>query len=145
MANIFDIADKLIELEGSMSTMKLQKLCYYSQAWSLAWTGSPLFNEDFQAWANGPVCPELFNYHKGQFKISSPMPKSRLTSLTEDQLEIIMKVYEDYGDDTGAELSVMTHQEKPWLNARKGSPEGARSETIISQESMKTYYSNLLN
>lgn len=35
MAIIFDTARYILEKEGQMSTMKLQKLCYYCQAWSL--------------------------------------------------------------------------------------------------------------
>lgn len=37
MINIFDVAKYILELEGPMTPMKLQRLCYYSQAWSLAW------------------------------------------------------------------------------------------------------------
>ena len=70
MANIISVAKYILEQRGAMTTMKLQKLCYYSQAWSLAWDDKPLFDEDFQAWANGPVCPELFRWHKGKFAIS---------------------------------------------------------------------------
>ncbi|MHA1540324.1 MAG: Panacea domain-containing protein [Alphaproteobacteria bacterium] len=44
--------------------MKLQKLCYYSQALSLSKNSKKLFNENFEAWSNGPVCRELFNLHK---------------------------------------------------------------------------------
>ena len=55
MANVFDTAKYILEKSGKMSTMKLQKLCYYSQAWALVWDDAPLFDEDFQAWANGPV------------------------------------------------------------------------------------------
>ena len=52
MANVFDIAKYIIEKKGTngrMSTMKLQKLCYYAEAWSLVWE-APLFEEDFEAW-----------------------------------------------------------------------------------------------
>ena len=61
MANVFDTAKYILEQSGSMSTMKLQKLCYYSQAWSLVWDDSPLFDEDFQAWAN-------FSKHRGSIQ-----------------------------------------------------------------------------
>ncbi len=30
MANVFDTAKYILEQKGDMSTMKLQKLCYYS-------------------------------------------------------------------------------------------------------------------
>ena len=52
-----------------MTTMKLQKLAFYSQAESLACRGLPLFDEDFQAWRGGPVCRELYAQHRGKFLI----------------------------------------------------------------------------
>ena len=52
-----------------MTTMKLQKLAFYSQAESLARRGHPLFDEDFQAWRGGPVCRELYAQHRGKFLI----------------------------------------------------------------------------
>lgn len=67
MASVFDVARYILEKQGKMSTMKLQKLCYYSQAWSLVWDDQPLFDEEFRAWANGPVCRELFRETQGQF------------------------------------------------------------------------------
>lgn len=70
MANVFYTAKYVLEQTGEMSTMKLQKLCYYFQAWSLVWYDSPLFGEDFQAWANGPVCPELFYKTQGKYSVS---------------------------------------------------------------------------
>lgn len=41
----------------SITPLKLQKLIYYAQAWSLALPerAYPLFDEDMQAWAHGPV------------------------------------------------------------------------------------------
>lgn len=44
MANVFDTAKYILEFRGKMSTMKLQKLCYYSQAWALVWDDAPLFD-----------------------------------------------------------------------------------------------------
>jgi len=67
VATVVDVARYVLNHAGDMTTMKLQKLVYYCQAWSLAWDGVPLFDEDFQAWANGPVCPELFATHRGRF------------------------------------------------------------------------------
>ena len=45
MANVFDVAKYILEKLGTLSTMKLQKLCYYCQAWSLVWDDTPLFDE----------------------------------------------------------------------------------------------------
>ena len=79
--------------------MKLQKLCYYAQAWSLAWDGVPLFNEDFQAWANGPVCRELYEFHRGEFLINSDKIKERKTdyNFSSAEKETLDIVISDYG------------------------------------------------
>lgn len=67
MIAVVDIAEYILERQGPMTTMKLQKLVYYSQAWHLAWDGEPLFEARIEAWANGPVVPELHALHKGKF------------------------------------------------------------------------------
>ena len=36
MASVFDVAAYILEKKGEMSTLKLQKLVYYAQAWSLS-------------------------------------------------------------------------------------------------------------
>jgi hypothetical protein len=58
-ATVFDVAAYILEKKGEMSAWRLQKLVYYSQAWSLVWDERPLFDEPIQAWANGPVCLAL--------------------------------------------------------------------------------------
>ena len=70
MATVFDVAKYILQKLGTLSTWKLQKLCYYAQAWEIAWTETPIFDEDFEAWANGPVCSLLFAAHKGKYIIS---------------------------------------------------------------------------
>ena len=71
MTSVFDVAKYILEQKGPMSTWKLQKLCYYSQAWSLAWGDGALFPEEFQAWSNGPVCRPLFLQHQGRYRIGA--------------------------------------------------------------------------
>lgn len=69
MASIVALAEYILERQGPMSSMKLQKLCYYSQAWHLAWDGEPMFPNEIHAWANGPVIPDLYELHKGTFTL----------------------------------------------------------------------------
>ena len=69
MASVFDVAAYILERRGRMTAMKLQKLVYYSQAWSLVWDGRPLFDDEVQAWVNGPVVYDLFKAHQGMFEI----------------------------------------------------------------------------
>ena len=76
---VFDVAAYILEKMESMTTMKLQKLVYYSQAWSLVWDEKQLFEEDIEAWANGPVVRDLFDYHRGMYEISEmPIGNPRL-------------------------------------------------------------------
>ena len=57
---VYDVAQYILNsIGGEISAMKLQKLCYYSQAWTLAWDDKELFPEEFLRWDNGPVCREL--------------------------------------------------------------------------------------
>lgn len=145
MANVFDVAKYILEMHGNTTTMKLQKLCYYSQAWTLAWDDMPLFDEDFEAWANGPVCRQLYNAHRGKFNISSAMIENGDSSkLTFEQKENINIVLNDYGDKEPYWLSGLTHSEKPWIDARKGCKDGDACSNIITKESMREYYGGLL-
>ena len=143
MANVFDTAKYILEKSGSMSTMKLQKLCYYSQAWSLVWDDAPLFEEDFQAWANGPVCPELFFKTQGSYSVSANDETGGDGDLTDDQIDTIEKVLEHYGNHNAQWLSQLTHMEDPWIKARKGIPSAAGCNNVITKESMALYYGGL--
>ncbi len=88
MASVFDVAKYILEKQGPMTTMKLQKLVYYSQAWSVVWDEKPLFAEEIQAWASGPVVRELYNEHKGKFRISS-LQKGNVGNLIREEKETI--------------------------------------------------------
>ena len=146
MANVFDVAKYILHKKGTMSTMKLQKLCYYAQAWSLVWDDKELFPEEFEAWANGPVCRPLFTYHKGLFSLSEKdINEKKLSenSLTNTEKETIDIILDNYGDKNAQWLSTLTHMEEPWQKARTGYPTGANCEEIITKESMGMYYGSL--
>lgn len=143
MASVFDVAKYILECKGTLSTMKLQKLCYYAQAWSLVWDDEPLFDEDFQAWANGPVCPVLFFKFQGRFSVSADIVPGDSSKLTANPKETIDAVLEHYGNKDAQWLSQLTHMEDPWRDARKGSPAGSYSANVITKESMVMYYGGL--
>lgn len=143
MANIFDTAKYILEQSGVMSTMKLQKLCYYSQAWSLVWDDMPLFDEDFQAWANGPVCPELFYKTQGMYSVSAKDETGGTGDLSDGQKDTINRVVAYYGKHDAQWLSQLTHMEEPWRKARTGLPQGVACANVITKESMAMYYGSL--
>lgn len=144
MENIFDIARYFLLL-GQMNHKKLQKLCYYAQAWSLALTGTRLMDTWFEAWAHGPVSPELWYRYRdwGGLIISSyegnPNFRSKQTA------SFLNKIYQLYGNYSGDQLEQLTHKEAPWINARGNYPPGAVCTNTISEKDMANYYKMLLH
>lgn len=146
---VFDVADyflsKLnIDVGSSITPLKLQKLVYYAQAWSLVWDDKPLFNEHMEAWAHGPVNPELYNkYRDYGWRNIGPVNEVDLDIFTKDELETMDAVWDGYGDYDGKYLERLTHQESPWTEARGDCSPGEYCDNVISIESMKAYYTNM--
>lgn len=145
MARVVDVADYIIShTPTNISTMKLQKLVYYCQAWGLVWDEKPLFNAPIEAWANGPVVPELYRYHRGNFIATREMFDGDGTALTANERETVDAVLEAYGGMSGQHLSDLTHQERPWVEARGETPVGERSSATLSLDVMQDYYGAML-
>lgn len=144
MATVFDVAKYILDGYGAMSAMKLQKLVFYSQAMSMVWDDVPLFEDDFEAWAKGPVCRALFQAHKGHFMLENSnfldAYGADVNRLTDEQKETINVVVESLKDIPAYRLSAMTHEEEPWKKARAGLSENAYSSNVISKQSMYEYY-----
>jgi uncharacterized phage-associated protein len=144
MESIFEVAKYFLSL-GRMNHRKLQKLCYYAQAWSLALTGTRLMNARFEAWAHGPVSPELWHRYKdwGGLAISS---YEGIPSFNSDQtVSFLKKIYQLYGDYSGDQLEQLTHNEMPWINARGDYPPGAICTNVIDEDDMTYFYRKLLH
>ncbi len=145
--SVLDVAAYILENspEKRITTWKLQKLCYYAQAWSLVWDEEPLFEEEIQAWANGPVVPKLYYEHQGKFRVSE-MPAGDSARLDAEQRDTVDAVLRDYGTMKGASLSALTHRERPWRRTRRRAKLdiGERGSVPIPHETMHDYYNELL-
>lgn len=139
MENIFDVADYFLTKE-SMQHKKLQKLCYYAQAWYLANYNYPLVPNRFEAWAHGPVSPDLYRkYHDQGWEDISRIRK--VICFSDCNIKTFLdRIYMTYGHYTADELEKLTHSEKPWLNARGNLPFGAYSRNPIALRDMRDYY-----
>lgn len=140
---VHDVAAYILEQRGPMTAMKLQKLCYYAQAWYLVWEERPLFNERIEAWANGPVCPELYRQHRGRFQLTE-WPDGQPGVLDARQKDDIDIVLDFYADMPAHELSELTHREPPWHDARDGLRPGDRGSREITHAAMAEYYESLV-
>ena len=143
MTEVRDVAAYILGRAGRMTTMKLQKLCYYAQAWSLVWDERPLFPERIEAWANGPVCPDLYYMHKGMFSISPGDIDGDVDAIDKEGRETVDAVLDFYGSLDAYRLSELTHHERPWMDARGDTPKGLPCSTEITPAAMAEYYGSL--
>ncbi|MFD1124073.1 Panacea domain-containing protein [Lentilactobacillus raoultii] len=143
MHSVLNVARYVVEHCPDLTAMKLEKLVYYCQSWALVWDGKPLFKEDFEAWANGPVCPALYKTHIHQFSISNDFLKDYQGDFDEDELETMNAVIKFYGNKNAIYLSELTHKERPWKETRGDLPLGSRSNKVIPELLMQDYYGGL--
>jgi len=126
----------------SITHLKLQKLVYYAQAWSLALLHRPLFAEEVQAWAHGPVAPSVWHHFKDHRWDALP-PAAQVADFDPETEALLRDVMDTYGEHSGTALEELTHREEPWLRARNGLPPEARSASVIHQEHMRQFYGDL--
>lgn len=143
MTTVRDVAAYILAKDGPMSAMKLQKLCYYAQAWTLVWEEKPLFSERIEAWANGPVAPALYSEHRGQFTVTQ-IAAGNADVLSDREKSNIDIVLDFYGERPAHELSELTHREAPWKDARGDLPPGANCQNEITPTAMYEYYDGLV-
>ncbi|MDR2944070.1 MAG: DUF4065 domain-containing protein [Methanosarcinales archaeon] len=140
--DITDVADWFLNKE-QMIHKKLQKLCYYSVAWSYALFDDPLCRRDeFQAWIHGPVNPMLYNKyrHMGWNLIRQEGVPPSVSEETDEFLEMI---WNTYGEFSGHQLEALTHEEDPWIIARGELPLSEPSTNVISPSDMASYYNSI--
>jgi uncharacterized phage-associated protein len=137
MASVRDAAQFILDLCGPMTAMKLQKLIYYSQVWSVVWEDDVLFPNPIEAWKNGPVVRDLWEATRGSFRVSR-IPNAEPNKLTIPQIETVEKVLNFYGDKDAQWLSDLTHMEAPWKEAF-----ATAQNAEISLERVSEYYSTI--
>ncbi|NJL82047.1 MAG: SocA family protein [Chloroflexaceae bacterium] len=146
MKSVFKIIPYLLSkakegTPGGVTPLKLQKLLYYAQAWSLVFRNKPLFFEEIQAWVHGPAIPEVYREFKVYRCNTIHAPGSEPNcQTTADEQEIVNLVWEAYGRMSAKYLENLTHSEYPWTKARAGLSSNQLSNRSISLQDMKNYY-----
>lgn len=148
MANVHDVAAYVLDrFDTGISTMKLQKLCYMAQGWSLALADEPLFGDQFEAWRRGPVCRTLYGVHRGAYSVAE-WPRGDAANLTRRERVVVDAMLRNYGGLSGVELSELTHKPgTPWSVARQRagvSETDASSEVLRMDEIEEHFKLNLL-
>ena len=138
MHTVFDVADWFLSKE-KMTHKKLQKLCYYAQAWSYAIQPEPISDAKFEAWVHGPVCYELYQKYK-EYGFSFIPQCEKPDVFSDDEEAFLGDVWDTYGEYSATSLEVHTHNEPPWQIARIGYAPDEQSRVEILPENMKNYY-----
>ncbi len=125
MFRALSVAKELVRLsltgdeKDPLTNLRLQKLLYYAQAWSLVLRESELFPEEIQAWRWGPVVPAVYNnLPDGQG--ANQLPPAMFVDapdLPPEDAELVRSVWEAYNQYSALQLSRMTHKETPWVRA----------------------------
>jgi len=145
------IIDELNSKFEDINHLKVQKLLYYVDSWHLVFTGHKLISDDFEAWVHGPVSRKVFlefKEHSLIYDVIKPFNEKislEAEGLAKEQIEIISDVLEEYGDKTPYHLECLTHDEKPWKEARGSCVDSEVCTNIMNQETIKTFYASLLN
>lgn len=103
------------EKETCIDEMKLHKLLYLSQRESIIITGEPMFSAPFEAWKYGPVVVEVRDLYKNE-ALNETLSVSELAVYK----PVFDYVFANYADKDSWSLSILTHSESSWQNARRG-------------------------
>lgn len=155
MIDSMTLANYVLFKAGRMSNLKLQKLLFYIHAYHLAYFETPLIEDEFEAWVHGPVSRKVFmalrdtarlydelSYHQEEGEDTPDVSLQKV--LTDDQMELIDDVLDEYGVLTGLQLENLTHSEDPWISTRGGLPPGEKCDKVIPNDLIQKYYKDQL-
>ena len=135
-----------------ITNKKLQKLLYYVKAWGLVYFDEGVIEDEFEAWIHGPVCVAVyqeykrFGYNPIGFEYPNGMSSSQYIKMfwkdkNQNMMEMIDAVFAKYSVLSSFQLELLTHSEKPWIEARGNLLPIENGNTVIQEETMKNFYS----
>ena len=137
---IFKVVDYILGVSDDITPLALQKILYYSQAFFKVFYGYHLFENDCEAWDQGPVYPEIYSKFKDYKYIVS---KNDVCSLDEEEQFFIDLIMRYLGCYSGKALERMTHCEKPWRETRKGLCPNQKGGKVIEKALIESYFSDV--
>lgn len=146
-----EVAQYLIHLAAAeeepeyLTHLRLQKLLYFAQGWSLVMRKKALFSERIEAWSHGPVVPIVYQEFKYQGHL--PIDPDRIAqpvSLTTDEKSFVVSLWQEYKKFSASKLRQLTHEHEPWINARDGKKPEESCSNEITQAAMKSAFEKML-
>ncbi|NLL95361.1 MAG: DUF4065 domain-containing protein [Thermoplasmatales archaeon] len=114
MAKAMDVASFFIEALGGsndpMTNLRLNKLVYFAQVWSLVRLGEPLFDEPMEAWKLGPVVVSVYSRYSGyEKKAIEEHDEYDIDVFSDEQKEILVDVAREYRRYSTSALVDLSH------------------------------------
>lgn len=137
-------AEYLVNQCEDITPLALQKALYYTQGFYYAFFKNFIFNEDCEAWIHGPVYKEIYNiYQNYQFNTAIKKEQFNLTEFSSQEKNILDSIVRNICCYSGKILEKFTHNEQPWIIARRDLPANAPSNRIIDKENIANYFCNV--
>jgi len=138
MTTSIDVLAYLHARYQTTGRLQRQKLLYFSQAWHLAWFGTPLFSDPVTAWENGPVVRSAWRVDKTWAE--NPIQGFNLTQDEQNTIDAIMAFY---GHMNGSQLRDLTHAEGPWVKNYVEVSSFVKGSMVIEMSEMRNYCTEL--
>ncbi len=97
-----------------ISNPKLQKLLYFSWLEYYRQNGTPLFEEEFQAWKYGPVVPSVYYDYWCNAANILLAPKRTSEPIDEGTRTFLLEMLKKFNAKSVHEMVELSHKTKPW-------------------------------
>jgi len=150
-SKINQIANYIITQIGEVTPLALEKLLSFSNGVNYAVNGTRLIYEECQAWAHGPVYPQIYDRYKryGYKPIDDGIYSTHgcmLSKLTDEEINAIDLVINTFGHYSPKSLEKISHSQTPWIEKRIGYREDEAGREVIDEDSVRLFYTeNMLN
>ena len=127
------IIEKFNEQGAPITNLKLQKVLYYVQGYSLKYFGKPAFQEEIYSWQYGPVVPMSY-YEYNRSGAHGLVPNNNGMASPEPQLNLLItSIVDACKPIPPSALVAKTHDEDPWKYTFLGE--------IITKQKISSYFS----
>lgn len=131
--SVHDLARELRSRIPDAGQAQVHKWSYYAQAWHLVLTGVPLFEDEIEAYAHGPVVATLWKAERHGWPRPQPTPLPATARLVVDL------VLDAYGDWPAWRLKRQTHEEGPWRDLMEDDGP-AEPSPVITHEALVRWF-----
>ena len=122
------------EYGSVIDEMKFHKVMYFAQRESIILTDNLLFDGKFYGWKYGPILKEIRKMYKNN---SFDCLNGLSCDSTEAFNNIMNSVFSNYVPKDSWTLSMISHNELSWKQARKGIPDNANGDVVLSNDDIR--------